>query len=77
MQDKQAYFRRWPKRYYTIRGDSIDVACGRDVCEVTGLYDWSVWTYSNRESYGVATFRFSIDVATMQIIAEAGEVVPG
>jgi hypothetical protein len=76
VRDKQAYFQRWPERAYSIRADTVVVSCNRFVCVVSGLYDWAVRSYPrNKQATGVATFRYSVNLSNMQIVAEASEVV--
>ncbi len=39
--DKQTFFKRWPKRNYSIRPDSMSVACESDTsCNAQGIVDW-------------------------------------
>jgi len=76
VRDKRAYFERWPERVYRIRPDTVLVSCNKWVCVVSGLYDWAVRSYQrNKQSAGVATFRYSVDVRDMQIVAETSEVI--
>lgn len=76
VRDKQAYFQRWPERAYRIRSDTIIVSCNRLVCVVSGVYDWAVRNdRRNKQAAGVATFRYSVDIQNMQIVAETSEVL--
>jgi hypothetical protein len=76
LRDKQSYFERWPQREYRIRHDSLSVLCGGSVCEVMGLYDWSVRNSDQSSGFaGLASFSYSVDVTNMQIVAERSEIV--
>lgn len=76
LRDKQSYFERWPQREYHIRQDSLSVLCGGAVCEVMGLYDWSVRNSDqSKEFAGLSSFSYSVDLTSMQIVAERSEIV--
>jgi hypothetical protein len=76
LREKQSYFERWPQREYRIRQDSLGVVCEAAVCEVMGIYDWSVRNSDqDKEFAGVARFTYSVDVTNMRIVAERSEIV--
>jgi hypothetical protein len=76
VREKRSYFERWPQREYRIRQDSLTVSCGGSVCRVTGLYDWSVRNAErSNEFVGLARFSYSVEITSMQIVAERSEIV--
>jgi hypothetical protein len=76
LREKQSYFQRWPQREYRIRQDSLGVTCEAAVCEVMGIYDWSVRNSGQDQKFaGVARFTYAVDVANMRIVAERSEIV--
>jgi hypothetical protein len=75
--DKRAYFKRWPERYYQVRPATVSVSCRGTLCEVTGLYDWSVRSLPrNRKSSGTASFTYIVDTSGgMHVVGESSEVL--
>lgn len=78
LEDKRAYFMRWPSRSYWLRPSTVAVNCSVSSCNVTGLYDWSVRSEQrNRQASGSATFQFEVDFSgdSMMIIREDSQVL--
>ncbi len=77
VEDKRAYFDRWPERAYRIQNDTVSVNCRNGLCEVRGLYSWAVRSLPrNKKASGVASFSYVIDTSNgLSIVAETSEVV--
>ena len=54
--DKTSFFRKWPERNYSVRPDTVVVACQSEVsCKAEGVVDWAVSNHAST-STGSATF---------------------
>jgi len=75
LEDKAKFFERWPNRTYRLRPESVVVSCGRDLCRVTGDFDWYVSSPQRAKSLnGTASFLYSLSMnGRIQVIAEDGK----
>jgi hypothetical protein len=55
--DKMRFMRRWPNRKYTIRPQSLTVACDIMRCTVDGMIDFDV-SNAGKRSIGAASFTY-------------------
>lgn len=79
IRDKQAYYRRWPQRRYTIVPDTINIyreAGGPQLIDITFEYDFDVRSNGRRER-GRGEASLTIDFATPNgaIVREEGKVL--
>lgn len=77
VRDKQDYFERWPERAYEVVPSSVSVSCVGAICNVQGVYRWTVRSYPrNRQAAGAATFTYVIDTSQgSTIVGENSEVI--
>lgn len=77
LKDKRAYFDRWPERFYSVRPGSVTTRCDASLCEISGVYDWSVRSVPrNKQASGSATFRYVVQIGqALQIVEETSEVL--
>jgi hypothetical protein len=57
--DKIRFMRRWPNRRYTIRPESLTVACDVMRCTADGMIDFDV-SNAGKRSIGTATFTYHL-----------------
>lgn len=55
--DKMRFMRRWPNRKYTIRPQSLTVACDTVKCTADGMVDFDV-SNAGKRSVGAASFTY-------------------
>lgn len=77
VRDKQDYFQRWPERAYEVVPGSVTVNCVGAICNVQGVYRWTVRSYPrNKQAAGAATFTYLIDTSQgSAIVGENSEVI--
>ena len=75
LNDKRAYFARWPNRTVRLRPETLRIACNIDVCDIMGEYDWAVIGGAGKKA-GAALFhyRFSMGEPPM-VVTEGGQVL--
>jgi hypothetical protein len=57
--DKTRFMRRWPNRKYTIRPESVTVACDITRCTADGMIDFDV-SNAGKRSMGTASFTYHL-----------------
>jgi hypothetical protein len=79
--DKIKFMRRWPNRMYTIRPESLTVACDIIRCTADGMIDFDV-SNAGKRSIGTATFSYHMvmrrnnsDPPDLLVTAENSSVV--
>lgn len=78
LDDKRKFAERWPVRGYILRPDSLSVDCNGYDCSVSGTVDWFAYSPTrNKKSSGVATLRFGVDTANLEIKSESSAVIKG
>jgi hypothetical protein len=79
--DKVRFMRRWPNRRYTIRPESLTVACDIMRCTADGVIDFDV-SNSEKRSTGTASFTYHMrmkhnnsESSDLLVIAENSTVI--
>jgi hypothetical protein len=77
LHDKENYFRRWPRRIYRIRDETVSVTCRVFACEVSGEYDWAVQSPARRKkASGTASFHFVVEISHgLRIVDESSRIL--
>ena len=77
LNDKKAFFQRWPVRNYSLVADSLRVACDTDTtCTADGKVEWTT-TNPKATSQGRAAFSYSwsLEAGVWKIRSETSKVI--
>ncbi|MBR0558431.1 hypothetical protein J5J10_22270 [Ciceribacter sp. L1K23] len=79
IEEKRKYSTRWPSRIAVVRPATTDVSCERDLCRVSGIYDWAVSDPKRKKSLkGSASFEYLVRMmagGSYFIVGEDGKVL--